>query len=95
MDSGSSGAAHGDRGGFMPSWLARRIGISPVRGPGAEDPAQDPALIARSLWRKEDFYIFCRSAEQVYTIQVQNSLQENIVLSTLSAAQLAAGTAPR
>src|SRR5690349_8802972 len=49
MDSGSTGAAHGDRGGFMPSWLARRIGISPVRGPGAEDPAQDPALIARSL----------------------------------------------
>ena len=44
-------------------------------------------LIARSLWRKEDFYIFCRSGEQVYTIQVQNSIQENIVLSTLSAAQ--------
>lgn len=51
-------------------------------------------LIARKVWRKEDYYIFCRTGEQVYTIQVASSIQENVVLSTLSAAKTAAASAP-
>jgi diguanylate cyclase (GGDEF)-like protein len=37
------------RGGSLPPWLSRRLGLTRLGLPGTEDPAQDPALIARSL----------------------------------------------
>ncbi len=37
------------RGDALPSWLSRRLGLTRAGAPGSEDPAQDHALIARSL----------------------------------------------
>ncbi|MCS6911714.1 MAG: hypothetical protein RMK29_18195 [Myxococcales bacterium] len=51
------------------------------------------ALLARRLYRKEDFFIFCRVADQVYRLCLASEAEQMQVLSTLQAAQQAA--APR
>ena len=51
MATGHSTSASGParRRDALPAWLARRLGLLPGTAPAHEDPAQDRALIARSL----------------------------------------------
>ncbi len=46
-------------------------------------------LLGRSMYRKQDFTVFCRVSDIVYRIPVVSEIQQNMVLSTLQAAQQA------
>ena len=46
-------------------------------------------LLGRSMYRKQDFTVFCRVSDIVYRIPVASEIQQNMVLSTLQAAQQA------
>ncbi len=47
-------------------------------------------LVARSLYGKEVHMIFCRVGQVVYPIQVRDAIQQNSILATIQAAQMAA-----
>ena len=44
-------------------------------------------FLGRSMYRKQEFTVFCRVSDIVYRIPVQSEIQQNMVLSTLQAAQ--------
>jgi len=44
-------------------------------------------LLGRSMYRRQDFTVFCRVSDIVYRIPVSSEIQQNMVLSTLQAAQ--------
>jgi hypothetical protein len=46
-------------------------------------------VLGRSMYRKQDFTVFCRVSDIVYRIPVVSEIQQNMVLSTLQAAQQA------
>jgi hypothetical protein len=45
---------------------------------------------ASLLYKKEEFFIFCRCGGALHRLQVQNATQQNVVLTTLQAAQQSA-----
>lgn len=44
-------------------------------------------FLGRSMYRKQEFTVFCRVSDIVYRIPVQSEIQQSMVLSTLQAAQ--------
>ncbi|MFO0657657.1 MAG: hypothetical protein U0787_21645 [Polyangia bacterium] len=44
-------------------------------------------FLGRSMYRKQEFTVFCRVSDIVYRIPVQSEIQQSMVMSTLQAAQ--------